>query len=128
MKHLLFIVIIIAGTSCSLFKHSGPPTKNINGMEFTSLTLPNKLEVLLVHDTRFKKSSAAMAVMVGSMADPTNAPGMAHYLEHMLFLGTKSFPKPAEYATFMHTNGGWDNAYTADEITDFFFEVDNSVM
>jgi len=128
MKHFLLIVLFVTTTSCSFFKHSGPPTKNVNGMEFTSLTLPNKLEVLLVHDTRFKKSSAAMAVMVGSLADPTNAPGMAHYLEHMLFLGTKSFPKPAEYSTFMHTNGGWDNAYTADEITDFFFEVDNSVM
>lgn len=97
-------------------------------MEFSSLSLPNKLDVLLVSDARFKKSSAAMAVAVGSLEDPETAQGMAHYLEHMLFLGTKEFPKSDEYSTYMETHGGWDNAYTSDEVTNYMFEVDNGAI
>lgn len=97
-------------------------------MEFSSLTLPNQLDVLLVSDSRFKKSSAAMAVAVGSLEDPESAQGMAHYLEHMLFLGTKEYPKADEYSTYMETHGGWDNAYTSDEVTNYMFEVDNAAI
>lgn len=97
-------------------------------MEFSSLKLPNQLDVLLVSDSRFKKSSAAMAVAVGSLEDPETAQGMAHYLEHMLFLGTKEFPKSDEYSTYMETHGGWDNAYTSDEVTNYMFEVDNGAI
>jgi insulysin len=90
--------------------------------------LPNQLDVLMVSDARFKKSSAAMAVAVGSLEDPDKAQGMAHYLEHMLFLGTKEFPKADEYSTYMEVNGGWDNAYTSDEVTNYMFEVDNQAI
>jgi insulysin len=47
----------------------------------------NKLEVLLVHDPTTEKSSAAMDVHVGSLSDPKDFPGLAHALEHFLFLG-----------------------------------------
>lgn len=120
---LVFILI-----SCSIAKQPSVNTQNINGMEFSSIVLPNQLDVLIVSDARFKKSSAAMAVAVGSLEDPETAQGMAHYLEHMLFLGTKEFPKSDEYSTFMETNGGWDNAYTSDEVTNYMFEVDNQAI
>jgi Insulinase (Peptidase family M16) len=47
----------------------------------------NKLEVLLVNDPTTEKSSAAMDVHVGSINDPKDFPGLAHALEHCLFLG-----------------------------------------
>ena len=47
----------------------------------------NKLEALLVHDPTTEKSSAAMDVHVGSLNDPKDFPGLAHALEHCLFLG-----------------------------------------
>ena len=50
----------------------------------------NKLEALLVHDPKTDKSSAAMDVHVGHLSDPKDFPGLAHALEHCLFLG-KSF-------------------------------------
>ena len=49
----------------------------------------NKLEALLVHDPKTEKSSAAMDVHVGHLSDPKDFPGLAHALEHCLFLGTK---------------------------------------
>lgn len=53
-----------------------------------------------------------MAVGIGSYSDPDNIPGLAHYLEHMLFMGSKKYPKENEYDSFVHLNGGFTNAYT----------------
>lgn len=128
MKFLNVLLISFLFLSCSFFKQGTTSEKNFNGMSFLPLKLDNNLEALIVHDSRFKKSSAAMAVMVGSMEDPESALGMAHYLEHMLFLGTKDFPKPEEYSTYMETHGGWDNAYTSDEVTNYMFEVDHGAV
>jgi len=51
--------------------------------------LPNKLEVLLIHDPDTDKASAAMDVNIGSFSDSADLPGMAHAVEHLLFMGTK---------------------------------------
>lgn len=53
------------------------------------IKLPNELEALLVHDPDTDKASAAMDVNVGSFADAEDMPGMAHAVEHLLFMGTK---------------------------------------
>ena len=45
------------------------------------------LQVLLVSDETTDKSAAALDVHIGHMSDPNNLPGLAHFCEHMLFLG-----------------------------------------
>ena len=44
------------------------------------------------------KSSAALSMAVGSFRDPTTARGLAHYLEHMLFMGTAKYPDENDYS------------------------------
>ena len=51
--------------------------------------LPNQLEALLIHDPETDKAAAAMDVNVGSFSDAEEMPGMAHAVEHLLFMGTK---------------------------------------
>jgi len=51
--------------------------------------LPNKLEALLVHDPDTDKASASVNVNVGSFSDADDMPGMAHAVEHLLFMGTE---------------------------------------
>jgi insulysin len=53
------------------------------------VTLPNQLEVLLIHDPKTDKSSAALDVNVGSFSDAEDMPGIAHAVEHLLFMGTE---------------------------------------
>ena len=48
---------------------------------------PFLLQVLLVSDPSTDKAAAAMDVHIGHMSDPPNLPGLAHFCEHMLFLG-----------------------------------------
>lgn len=58
---------------------------------YRGLELSNGLKVILVSDSTTDKSSAALDVHVGHMSDPEELPGLAHFLEHMLFLGTEKY-------------------------------------
>ncbi|WP_194867155.1 insulinase family protein [Pseudoalteromonas sp. PPB1] len=93
--------------------------------QYKTLTLPNGIEVILVSDPEVEKSAAALSVGVGLLHDPMSQQGMAHYLEHMLFLGTDRFPDTQGYKDFMSRNGGSHNAYTWLDITNYMFKVNN---
>jgi nardilysin len=69
-----------------------------------------------------KKAAAAMAVAAGSLADPPSLPGLAHYLEHMLFMGSVKFPDENGYDAFLSRAGGSSNAYTDFEDTVYYFD------
>lgn len=50
-------------------------------------------------------------------------PGIAHFLEHMLFLGSKKYPNGTYFNDFIAKNGGWTNAYTDLESTNFHYKL-----
>ena len=56
------------------------------------MTLENNLTCLLISDPTTDKASAAMDVRVGHLSDPPDIPGLAHFTEHMLFMGTDKYP------------------------------------
>ncbi len=91
--------------------------------DYEYLVLPNKLRVLLVSDPEADKAAAAMTVGVGSVSNPPGRDGLAHFLEHMLFMGTEKYPDVDEYSAFIKRNGGSDNAFTADNQTTYFFDI-----
>ncbi|KAI9597576.1 Metalloenzyme, LuxS/M16 peptidase-like protein [Syncephalis fuscata] len=93
--------------------------------QYRLLKLDNQLEALLIHDPDTDKASAALDVHVGSMADPPQLQGLAHFCEHMLFLGTDKYPQENEYNRFLTEHGGHSNAYTAQEHTNYYFEVNH---
>ena len=76
------------------------------------LVLPNGLSVLLCSDPSTDKSSAALDVRVGHLSDPDSRPGLAHFLEHMLFLGTDKYPGENDFEQYLGRNGGSSNAFT----------------
>jgi secreted Zn-dependent insulinase-like peptidase len=90
--------------------------------------LSNNLRVLLISDPETEKSAASLDVEVGSSDDPKDREGLAHFLEHMLFLGTEKYPESGEYQTFISQNGGSHNAYTSAEHTNYFFDVNHSQL
>ena len=61
-----------------------------------------------------RKAATALLVNAGSYHDPPHLQGLAHFLEHMLFLGTESFPVENAYDKFLSQHGGDDNAYTGE--------------
>lgn len=85
--------------------------------------LPNGLKALLISDPSVEKSAASMDVWVGSSDDPMDRQGLAHFLEHMLFLGTKKYPDADEYQDFIAGHGGTHNAFTSATHTNYFFDI-----
>lgn len=61
----------------------------LDDRSYRVIRLPNQLEALLVHDPDTDKASAAVNVNVGNFSDEDDMPGMAHAVEHLLFMGTK---------------------------------------
>ncbi|MCK5664161.1 MAG: insulinase family protein, partial [Thiotrichaceae bacterium] len=92
---------------------------------YRNIRLENQLQVLLVSDPELKNSALSLAVPVGSMANPDQQLGLAHYLEHMLFLGSKRYPIINDYSKFMSQNGGHTNAYTSQKATVYAFEIND---
>ncbi|MDO8342824.1 MAG: insulinase family protein [Cellvibrio sp.] len=92
------------------------------------LVLDNELRVLLISDPATEKSAAALDVNVGANQNPADRAGLAHFLEHMLFLGTEKYPQAGEYQEFISQHGGSFNAYTAADNTNYFFEIDNDQL
>ena len=62
---------------------------DLDNRTYRVVQLANKLEALLIHDPDTDKASAAMDVNVGSFSDEEDMPGMAHAVEHLLFMGTE---------------------------------------
>ncbi|EER05922.1 Sporozoite developmental protein, putative [Perkinsus marinus ATCC 50983] len=96
--------------------------------QYRAITLPNNMQALLIHDPKTEKAAACMAVKVGSMFDPPQFQGIAHFLEHMLFLGTQKYPEEDSYNKFLAQNGGRSNAFTSDTNTVYFFTVNSSAL
>ena len=95
---------------------------------FRGLQLSNGLRVLLCSDPEAKKAAASMNVAVGSMANPEEWPGLAHFCEHMLFLGTKRFPDEGEFERYISSNGGSNNAFTGAEDTNYYFDCGGDAL
>lgn len=96
--------------------------------DYRYLKLENGLRVLLISDPKADKGAAALDVHVGSGDEPDDRPGIAHFLEHMLFLGTEKYPEAGEYQKFISNHGGSHNASTSFQHTNYFFDVDGEYL
>jgi len=95
---------------------------------YRHIKLKNKLDVLLISDSEAETSAASLDVYVGSYQNPADREGLVHFLEHMLFLGTKDYPVPGEYQTFIAEHGGSHNAGTGLENTNYFFDINSDYL
>ncbi len=120
----LFVLTIFSGTlQASDFIQRDLIKSPNDEREYAYFTLKNSLDVLLISDPETDKAAAAMDVNVGSSSDPDDYQGLAHFLEHMLFLGTAKYPDPDEYQKYISSHGGHHNAFTSLENTNYFFEI-----
>ena len=135
---LLVLAAVIALQGCSSGGSPGseisveitePVIKSANDQrQYRHITLDNKLDVLLISDPSTDKAAASLDVHIGSYQNPADREGLAHFLEHMLFLGTKDYPNPGDYQTFISEHGGSHNAGTGLENTTYFFDIDASYL
>ncbi|XP_015050795.2 nardilysin [Drosophila yakuba] len=128
--------------------HEAPDKSEGDRKHYRALTLSNGLRAMLISDSytdepsihrasseslnssieHFHGKLAACAVLVGvgSFSEPRQYQGLAHFVEHMIFMGSEKFPVENEFDSFVTKSGGFSNAHTENEDTCFYFEVDEA--
>jgi len=119
----IFFALIFIGCASVTPGLKQPVTSPNDDYQYRLLMLPNEMEVLLISDPATIKGAASLDINVGSGDNPEGRGGLAHFLEHMLFLGTDKYPDPAEYEEYITEHGGSRNAYTSLANTNYFFDV-----
>ncbi len=79
-----------------------------NGLKI--LVIPNQKAPAVVHMVWYK---------VGAIDEASGKSGLAHFLEHLMFKGTKEVPA-GEFSKIIARNGGQDNAFTSEDYTAYF--------
>ena len=96
--------------------------------QYQAIRLDNGMVVMLVSDPQAVKSLSALVLPVGSLEDPDDHLGLAHYLEHMTLMGSKKYPQPDSLTEYLKMHGGSHNASTAPYRTAFYLEVENDAL
>ena len=95
----------------------------IDKRDFKGGILDNNIKYIIINDKDLDKSYVSVCVNVGSYFDPKEYQGMSHFLEHMLFMGSKKYPKVNYFMNQVNEYGGYTNAFTAALNTTYFFNV-----
>ncbi len=115
--------LLVALSSMALFSYSGR-TAVFNPETYT---LSNGMQVVVVTN----RSAPAVVQMVwykvGAADEPRGQSGIAHFLEHLMFKGTKYTP-PGEFSKIVARNGGTDNAFTSQDFTAYYQKVARSKL
>ena len=96
---------------------------DIDKRSYRYFKLENELEAVVISDQETHSGAAALCVAVGQLDDPPEVQGLAHFLEHMLFLGTERFPEESDFDQFCASCAGYSNAWTSMDHTLFHFIV-----
>ncbi len=96
-------------------------------IDFTDRVLANGLRVLLVEDHRVPSVAINIGYRVGGKDDPPGRSGFAHLFEHLMFKGTKN-TRPETIDRLTEDIGGVNNAFTADDITNYYEVVPSNYL
>ena len=90
--------------------------------------LPNGLRYIVISNKDIDKSAVGLDVYIGSADDPKEYQGLAHCLEHIIFLGTKKYPNASGFDDFLNRNSGYSNANTSLDHTNYHFEICHELL
>lgn len=88
----------------------------------STFELENGLQGVVIEDNRAPIVTHMLWYRVGSADEPLGQSGIAHFLEHLLFKGTKTLA-PGEFDKILKENGGQGNAFTSFDYTGYFQRV-----
>jgi insulysin len=85
--------------------------------------LDNNLKYTIIHDINTDESNMVVYIKAGYIYDPKEYMGLAHFLEHMLFMGSHKYPDEKYFFTKITEYGGYSNAYTDSFQTVYYLNV-----
>ncbi|OCH85237.1 LuxS/MPP-like metallohydrolase [Obba rivulosa] len=96
---------------------------DLDDRDYRVIELQNGLRAVLIHDASADKAAACLTVAVGSMQDPRDMQGLAHFCEHMITKGSEQFPEENDFMSFVFSNGGTKNAVTGPSLAYYWFSI-----
>src|SRR5271155_5417278 len=110
-----------APRSPSLTPDSVSPSAN-SAPGIADFQLDNGLTVVVIPDHRAPVVTHMVWYRNGSADDPPGKSGIAHFLEHLMFKGTRAHPQ-GEFSLRIAEIGGQENAFTSNDYTAYFQRV-----
>ncbi len=99
-----------------------PAAAPMIGPNVTTFTLANGLQVVVIPDTRAPVVTHMIWYKIGAADEPKGKSGIAHYLEHLMFKGTPTYPNGA-FSAKVAAIGGQENAFTSSDYTAYYQRV-----
>lgn len=101
---------------------------SLQAQKTAKIRLKNGVEAYIISNPDIKQSGASVSVKTGSWNDPKEFPGLAHFVEHLLFMGTKAYPDEGNFMRYIAGGGGATNAFTSTDHTLYMFSVDHKAF
>jgi zinc protease len=118
--HLPIRAIVIA--LIAVFAIIGPPAAKTGAAKVfdpQTFTLKNGMQVVVIRNPRAAVVTHMVWYKVGAADEPAGQSGIAHFLEHLMFKGTKKLPA-GQFSKIVARNGGRENAFTSQDYTAYF--------
>ena len=90
--------------------------------------LPNGLQYVVISNPSIDRSAVGLDVLIGAADDPRDYQGLAHCLEHTIFLGSKKYPDASGFDNYLNNNSGTNNANTSLESTNYHYDISHEVL
>ncbi len=117
---VVYLTILVFGSIASA--DSNTAKENTKGPDVTSFILENGLQVVVIPDHRAPVVTHMLWYKVGSADEVPGKSGLAHYLEHLMFKGTKTVPGGV-FSAKVAEIGGQENAFTTTDYTGYYQKV-----
>jgi zinc protease len=121
------IRLFLSACLLAAFQLSGHTQTRMPQLKFTDRTLANGLRVLSAADHASPTVAIQVWYHVGSKDDPQSRSGFAHLFEHIMFKSTKNM-KSEMMDRLTEDVGGFNNAFTADDVTVYFEVVPSNYL
>ena len=116
---IAFVAIVLTLMAHSLLWPSRVHAQNV---DVTSQTLDNGLQVVVIPDRRTPVVTHMIWYKAGGADEMPGKSGVAHFLEHLLFKATKTYPA-GEFSRKVAEIGGQENAFTTSDYTAYYQKV-----
>lgn len=121
------LLVAPLGATTTFAADSTAKTEQKAGPQVTSFTLDNGLQVVVIPDRRAPVVTHMIWYKAGSADEPAGKSGIAHYLEHLMFKGTKTV-KAGEFSSLIASVGGQENAFTSVDYTAYYQRVTPALL
>jgi zinc protease len=125
-KFFIPLVVVLIGAVAAVYWYAGMPRTGDydikQAVPVERFKLRNGLTVVVMPNDRIPAVVHALFVKVGAADDGYGTSGLAHFLEHLMFTGTKNFPE-GEYDRIIASLGGEHNAYTTRDYTTYYATI-----